>query len=101
LITLKLFLIKFQFLEQFILDLGDATKITAVISENFNAVELLGLRELMLTRDKKRIKEYEKIWRKNNVEPYIPDFVHDAKPNNSNKYDLNLKPRKRIDLKLK
>ena len=55
----------------------------------------------MLTRDKKRIKEYEKIWRKNNVEPYIPDFVHDAKPNNSNKYDLNLKPRKRIDLKLK
>ena len=88
-------------LEQFILDLGDATKITAVISENFNAVELLGLRELMLTRDKKRIKEYEKIWRKNNVEPYIPDFVHDAKPNNSNKYDLNLNPRKRIDLRLK
>ena len=51
-------------LEDFLLDLGDATKITAVISRNFNAVELLGLRELMAVRDKKRIKAYEKI-RKN------------------------------------
>ncbi len=50
-------------LEAFLLDLGDATKITAVISKNFNAVELLGLRELMVNRDVKRIKEYEKIKR--------------------------------------
>ena len=42
-------------LDAFLLDLGDATKVTAVISENFNAVELLGLRELMATRDVKRI----------------------------------------------
>jgi anaerobic magnesium-protoporphyrin IX monomethyl ester cyclase len=47
-------------LEAFLLDLGDATKITAVISRNFNAVELLGLRELMVNRDIKRINEYEK-----------------------------------------
>lgn len=50
-------------LEKFILDLGDATRITAVISHNFNAVELLGLRELMLNFDYKRINEYEQWWR--------------------------------------
>ncbi len=51
-------------LEAFLLDLGDATKLTAVISKNFNAVELLGLRELMVNRDLRRINEYEKIWQK-------------------------------------
>lgn len=51
-------------LEAFILDLGDATKMTAVISKNFNAVELLGLRELMVNRDLKRINEYEQIWQR-------------------------------------
>jgi len=50
-------------LESYILDLGDATRITAVISHNFNAVELLGLRELMVNFDYKRIKEYETYWR--------------------------------------
>ncbi len=48
-------------LEKFLLDLGDATKISAVISKNFNAVELLGLRELMVNRDVKRIREYESL----------------------------------------
>jgi radical SAM superfamily enzyme YgiQ (UPF0313 family) len=51
-------------LEKYILDLGDATRITAVISHNFNAVELLGLRELMLNFDHKRIRKYEEYWRK-------------------------------------
>lgn len=46
-------------LEAFLLDLGDATKISAVISERFNAVELLGLRELMVNNDLRRIEEYE------------------------------------------
>ncbi len=50
-------------LEAFILDVGDASKISAVISHNFNAVELVGLRELMLTFDYRRINEYERIWR--------------------------------------
>lgn len=63
-------------LEAFLLDLGDATKITAVISENFDAVELLGLRELMVNHDLKRINEYEKVWRQRHGEPVIPDFVH-------------------------
>lgn len=62
-------------LEAFILDLGDATKITAVISHNFNAVELLGLRELMLQHDIKRIKEYEVSWHSMHGEPR---FTKDA-----------------------
>jgi hypothetical protein len=57
-------------LEKFILELGDATRITAVISHNFNAVELLGLREMMLNFDLRRIDEYEKIWR---AQHRIPD----------------------------
>jgi anaerobic magnesium-protoporphyrin IX monomethyl ester cyclase len=57
-------------LEAYILDLGDATKMTAVISHNFNAVELLGLRELMMNFDFKRIEEYEAYWRSAHA---IPD----------------------------
>lgn len=60
-------------LEAFLLDLGDATKITAVISANFNAVELLGLRELMIARDFKRITAYEKEWRARHGEPRFPE----------------------------
>jgi radical SAM superfamily enzyme YgiQ (UPF0313 family) len=50
-------------LEAFILDLGDASAISAVISHNFNAVELIGLRELMLKRDLRKIAAYEEAWR--------------------------------------
>ncbi|PJE51044.1 MAG: B12-binding domain-containing radical SAM protein [Candidatus Yanofskybacteria bacterium CG10_big_fil_rev_8_21_14_0_10_36_16] len=50
-------------LDAFLIDLGDATKITATISQYFTPVELLGLRELMVNRAIKRIKEYEKHWR--------------------------------------
>ena len=49
-------------LEAFLLDLGDATRVTAVISKKFNAVELYGLRELMVLRDIGRIERYEKEW---------------------------------------
>lgn len=49
-------------LERYLLELGDATNITAVISENFNSVELYGLRELMVRLDYKRIAEYERQW---------------------------------------
>jgi anaerobic magnesium-protoporphyrin IX monomethyl ester cyclase len=52
-------------LEAFIEDLGDASKISAVISDNFNAVELIGLRELMMNKDFNKIDEYEKVWREN------------------------------------
>lgn len=63
-------------LESFLLDLGDATKITAVISRNFNAVELLGLRELMVAHDKNRIRAYEKTWEANRC----PENTNSEKP---------------------
>jgi len=56
-------------LEAFILDLGDASKISAVISQNFNAVELVGLRELMLNRNFRAIDDYERVWRKHHNIP--------------------------------
>jgi len=56
-------------LEDYLLDLGDATRITGVISHNFNAVELLGLRELMINLDYKRIDEYEALWRRHHNVP--------------------------------
>lgn len=62
-------------LEAYLEDLGDATKITGVISENFTAVELLGLRELMVKFDRRKIREYEKVWRSLHGEPSIPKFV--------------------------
>ena len=79
-------------LEAFLLDLGDATKITAVISENFNAVELLGLRELMVNRDIRRVNEYEKVWRAQHGEPILPDFVHGSAPQSGDKYAFHLTP---------
>ena len=56
-------------LEAFIMDLGDASKISAVISHNFNAVELVGLRELMLARNHRGIDAYEETWRGNHSIP--------------------------------
>jgi len=50
-------------LEKFLLDLGDATRVTARICHNFDSVELYGLRELMIKFDYKRIAEYEQKWR--------------------------------------
>ena len=38
-------------LEAYVADLGDATKITATISENFTAIELIGLQEIVARRD--------------------------------------------------
>jgi radical SAM superfamily enzyme YgiQ (UPF0313 family) len=38
-------------LEAYIADLGDATKITATISEQFTGIELLGLQEIVANRD--------------------------------------------------
>ena len=52
-------------LEAFILDLGDASRVSGVICQNFNAVELVGLREMMLLRNHRHIDLYEKIWRRN------------------------------------
>jgi hypothetical protein len=61
-------------MDAFLADLGDATKVTAVISENFNSVELLGLRELMVERDIRKINEYEREWLASHAGPQIPKF---------------------------
>jgi len=50
-------------LERFLLDLGDATKVTGVICDNFDAVELYGLRELMVNFDYQRLAAYEEKWK--------------------------------------
>jgi radical SAM superfamily enzyme YgiQ (UPF0313 family) len=50
-------------LERFVEDLGDATDITATISENFNPVELYGLRELMVRGEFDKLAKFEREWR--------------------------------------
>ncbi|MGP0091093.1 MAG: B12-binding domain-containing radical SAM protein [Xanthobacteraceae bacterium] len=50
-------------LERFVSELGDATDITATICENFNAVELYGLRELMIRGDFDKFGKFESEWR--------------------------------------
>jgi anaerobic magnesium-protoporphyrin IX monomethyl ester cyclase len=49
-------------LEAFLLDLGDATRITANICKKFSTVELYGLRELMVLRDVRAIAQFEAEW---------------------------------------
>ncbi len=50
-------------MDLFLSELGDATEVTAVISENFNDVELYGLRELMVRGDYRRMERFEREWR--------------------------------------
>jgi anaerobic magnesium-protoporphyrin IX monomethyl ester cyclase len=64
-------------LETFIIDLGDATKLTANLSEHFSDVELTGLRELMIQRRRDRIELFQREWLRDKElrgEP-IPDYM--------------------------
>jgi len=56
-------------MDLFLKELGDATNVTAIISENFNAVELYGLRELMIAGDFRRLDQYEAEWRRLKGDP--------------------------------
>lgn len=56
-------------LERFLLDLGDATDVTVSISENFDAVDLYGMRELMVRGDHRRLDAYERKWRSLHGDP--------------------------------
>jgi radical SAM superfamily enzyme YgiQ (UPF0313 family) len=56
-------------LARFISELGDATDITASISENFNVVELYGLRELMMRGDFDKLAKFEAEWRRLKGDP--------------------------------
>lgn len=81
-------------LEDFILDLGDATKITAVICHNFNAAELVGLREMMLNGSHRQIDLYEKRWRDIHNIPdgesssLLPGYAPHLNPQASNAINL-------------
>ena len=64
-------------LEEFILDLGDASKVSATISHNFNAVELVGIRDAMTSKSHRIIDNYENIWRKtHNIENGQPSTLY-------------------------
>ena len=56
-------------MDAFLMDLGDATKVTGNICENFDPVELYGLRELMMLFDYRRIAEFEAKWKLRRPEP--------------------------------
>lgn len=56
-------------LERFVSGLGDATDVTATISENFNAVELYGLRELMIRGEFDKLDKFETEWRRLKGDP--------------------------------
>ena len=49
-------------LEDYVKDLGDATKITAVISHNFTGLELLGLQEIVAQKNLRMLDQAEKYW---------------------------------------
>lgn len=70
-------------LEAYILDLGDATKITGTISHNFTGMELLGLQEIVAKRDLRLLDLAERSW---NKRPAItaakPSFNFRAKRHN-------------------
>ncbi len=51
-------------LEKFIMDLGDASKISAVISHQFSPMQLLGLQQIVMQRDLRLLALAEKHWGK-------------------------------------
>jgi hypothetical protein len=66
-------------LEAYIADLGDATKITATISEQFGAIELIGLQEIVAQRSLRLLDQAQCRWtpRPNVVRP-SPSFNFEA-----------------------
>ena len=57
-------------LENYILDLGDASSISGTISENFSAIELIGLQELVAKRDLRSLDLAEKHFNKSRIKDY-------------------------------
>ena len=51
-------------LEAYILDLGDATKITGIISHDFGPMELLGLQAIVFNRDLRSLEKASIFWGK-------------------------------------
>jgi anaerobic magnesium-protoporphyrin IX monomethyl ester cyclase len=55
-------------LEKFIEDLGDASSISATISHNFNAIELMGLQQIVYKKDRRLLSIVEKQWKEGRIE---------------------------------
>ena len=49
-------------LEAFVADLGDASSISGTISHNFTGMELLGLQQIMYTKDLRLLDQAERAW---------------------------------------
>ena len=62
-------------LENYILDLGDASTISSTISKNFSAIELIGLQELVAKRDLRSLDLAEKHFNKSRIKDYK---IHEA-----------------------
>lgn len=61
-------------LEDYVLDLGDATKITGTICKNFTPVELFGLQQIIATKDLRNLdlsEAYTRQTRKDDVQLFI------------------------------
>jgi radical SAM superfamily enzyme YgiQ (UPF0313 family) len=56
-------------LEQYIKELGDASKITGIISHNFTGLELLGLQEIVAQRNLRLLEQAEKHWGRVGAQP--------------------------------
>lgn len=66
-------------LEKYVMDLGDATKITATISHRFSGMDLLGLQEIVAQRDLRLLDLAERHWGRSDeaIEPYVkPQVSH-------------------------
>ncbi len=59
-------------LEKFICELGDASKITGVISHQFSPMELLGLQQIVAARDLRLLDLSEKHWKANKKTDFQP-----------------------------
>jgi radical SAM superfamily enzyme YgiQ (UPF0313 family) len=70
-------------LEAYILDLGDATKITGIISHNFGPMELLGLQAIVFNRDLRSLEKSSIFWdksRNKNISYSFKNLPQNFKP---------------------
>jgi radical SAM superfamily enzyme YgiQ (UPF0313 family) len=74
-------------LEQYILDLGDASKVTGTISKMFSAIELMGLQQIVASRDLRLLDLVEKQWHKNNKNN--PGYTNEEQSSNFKNKRIN------------
>jgi len=60
-------------LENYILDLGDASNISGTISHNFSAIELMGLQQIVANKDLRLLDVVERNWIKLNKHKHVEE----------------------------